>query len=262
MKAGATNKGCASIWQYVLRDANDEIKFVSPPHPNVRTQGGSDWQAGQMAGAVTNNVAQRAATSTTASSLTDTGAAFPTTNNISNLTASTGGLVGQIVAVGPNSAGTGSTVYGVIVSNTATVLTVDRWVAAGSPFAAGTTPNGTGQYQVLPVYGPAWFLALSSTVQSGTATDSALAGELTTSGFGRANATTITHTLASAAYSLAKTFTASGTATINSEAVLNASGTQGVTNSTGGVMVFENAEPNAPTLVSGDTLAQTVTVNY
>ncbi len=268
MQPGATNRGVASIWEGTIRDRRGRLKGRTKPHPNLRTQGGADWQSGQMAGAVTNNVAQRTATGATASTLTDTGAAFPTTNNISNLTASTGGLVGQIVCVGATSAGAGSTVYGVIVSNTATVLTVDRWIAAGSPFAARRTParHAVAQYQVLPVYGPAWFMALSTTVQAGANTDSALSGECTSGGnpgFQRANATTITHTLASAAYSLAKTFTCGATTTtVNSEAVLNASGTQGLTNATGGVMVFEAAEPSAPTLVNGDTLAQTVTVNY
>jgi hypothetical protein len=257
-------RGVTGIWEAVVRDRDGKVKHRGAPHANVRTQGGSDWQAQFMQGAVTNNVAQRAATSVATTTLNDTGAAFPTVNNISNLTAASGGLIGQILAVGPNASGVGSTVYGVIISNTATAITVDRWVAAGSPFAAGTTPNGTAQYQVIPVPGPGWFLGISTTVNAGTATDSALGGELTGLGLARKNATTITHTLASATYTLAVTWTSSdGTSrTINSEGVFNGSGTAGVTNVLGGVLCFENAEPNPPTLVSGDQLTNTITVNY
>ena len=256
----APSKPFTSIWQGIVRDKDGLVKHVGAPHRNLRVNAGSDWQAQVMEGGPTNNVAQRAATSiSTTTTLNDTGAAFPTSANITGVT---GGLVGRFIAVGPNSSGTGSTVYGVIVTNAATLVTVDRWVAAGSPFAAGTTPNGTAQYQVLPGNAPSWFMALSTTVQSGAAGDTVLAGELTSGGFARAPFTTLTHTLATTSYSLANTFTASATQTINSEALFNASGAAGVTATTGGVMSFESAEPNAPTLVSGDTLAQTCLVNY
>lgn len=257
-KAGLTSKGWTSIWAGTVRDKRGRVKHVSAPHANLRVNAGNDWQAALMDGS-SNKGESGTATSVAGTVLTNTGAAFPTTAVISG---ATGGYVGHIICAGPNSAGTGSVVYGVIVTNTATTITVDRWVAAGSPFAAGTAPNGTCTYQILPGQAPAWFLALSSTVQSGAAGDTVLAGELTTNGFARANYTTLTHTLASSAYSLANTFTASGTATINSEALFNGSGAAGITATTGGVMAFENAEPNPPTLVSGDTLAQTVTVNY
>lgn len=261
MRAGASNSGVGSLWQATIRDKRGRIKFIGQPRPNVRTNAGGDWQAAAMCGqsGATSNPPARAMTSIAGTTLTDTGAAFPTAANITGVT---GGLVGRMVAVGPNSSGTGSTVYGVIITNTATAVTVDRWVAAGSPFAAGTTPNGTGNYQILPGNAPAWFMALSSTVQAGAVGDTVLAGELTTNGFARAAPTTITHTLASASWSVANTYTASGNATINSEALFNASGTAGQTATTGGVMPFESAEPSAPTLVSGDTVAQTVTVSY
>lgn len=262
MKAGASNKGLSSIFQITVRDKRGRLKLAGKPHQNTRTNAGLDWQASVMCGmsGTTSNPAAGALTSiSTTTTANDSGAAFPTAANI---TGGTGGLVGRIIAVGPNASGTGSTVYGVIVTNTATSATVDRWVAAGSPFAAGTTPNGTGKYQILPGNSPAWFMALSSTVQSGAAGDTVLAGELTTNGFSRAAPTTITHTLAAGTWSVANTFTASGTSTINSEALFTGSGAAGITATTGGVMPFESAEPNAPTLVSGDTLAQTVTCTF
>jgi hypothetical protein len=199
-----------------------------------------DWQSKAMGGGVSAGGAVAsmtgAATSTTATSLTNTGAAFPTAGQ---------GLAGMIVAVGPNSSGAGSTVFGVILSNSGTVLTVDQWYSAGT-LAAGTTPNGTGTYQVLPGQMPACFLALSSDAGAPSSADTTLTSELTTNGFARALGT-FAHTAAAATYTLQKT-------TVNKEAVFSSL----VLNS--GAMPFESAEPSPPTLVSGDTLTQTVTV--
>jgi hypothetical protein len=253
-------RGVTGIWTATIRDADGTLKFRMPPKSNLRTDSGDDWQAGIMAGAPARVGESGTATSTGASNLTNTGAAFPTTVDV---TGATGSYAGHIVACGPNAAGAGSTVYGVIVANTATVLTVDRWVDAGSPFAAGTTPNGTCKYQILPGHAPAWWLALSTTAITPAVTDTVLSGELTSGGFSRTNATTRTHTVAAATYSLSVTFTATATQTINAEAVFTAAGVGGVGSAaTSGIMVFENTEPNPPTLVSGDTLAQTVTVSY
>lgn len=259
MRAGASNKGTTSLWAGTIRDKHDKLKLVQFPHENLRVNTGNDWQSAVMNGS-SNKGEAGTATGSSATTLTNSGAAFPTS---AIMNGATGGYAGKIIAVGPNSSGVGSTVYGVILSNTATVITVDRWVAAGSPFVAGTTPNATGTYQILPGAAPAWFMALSSTVQSGAAGDTVLAGEIVGSGFSRTNYTTLTHTGASASYSIANTFTASGTQTINSEGIFTASGTAGVaTAANAGLLVFENAEPSPPTLVSGDTLAQTVTVTY
>lgn len=207
-----------------------------------------DWQAKAMGGGVSAGGAVAsmtgAATATTATSLTNSGASFPTSGQ---------GLAGMIVAVGPNSSGTGSTVFGVIVSNTSTVLTVDQWYNAGT-MTVGTTPNATGNYQILPGQMPACFLALTSDATAPSASDTTLAAELTTNGFARALGT-FAHTAGATTYTLQKVFTATGTATINKEAVFAAANPTG-----GGAMPFESAEPSPPTLVNGDTLTQTVTV--
>jgi hypothetical protein len=249
MEPGASNRGCASLWSAVMRDRHGRLKYRAVDRPNLRTNIGNDWQAAAMEGHA-NKGESGIATASSATTLTKSGASFPTTG-------SPAGYAGHVVYCGPNASGTGATVYGVIISNTATVLTVDRWVDAGSPFATGTTPNATCNFQIGPGMAPAWFLALSSTVQSGTATDTTLPGELTTNGFIRVNYATLTHTTASSSYSLANTFTATGSSTINSEAVFNASST-----TAGGIMPFENAMPSPPAMVSGDTVAETVTVNY
>jgi hypothetical protein len=207
-----------------------------------------DWQAKAMGGGVSAGGAvatmNGTATSTTATSLTNTGASFPTAGQ---------GLAGMIVACGPNASGTGATSFGVIVSNSGTVLTIDQWYDAGT-MAVGTTPNGTCKYQVLPGQMPACFLAVTADAVAPAASDTTLASEATTNGFARALGT-FAHTAAASTYTLQKVFTATGSLTVNKEAVFAAANPTG-----GGAMPFESAEPSPPVLISGDTLTQTVTV--
>jgi len=206
-----------------------------------------DWQSKALGGGPNmffGATASGNATSTTATSLTNSGASFPTSGQA---------LAGQIVAAGPNASGTGSIAFGVIVSNTGTALTIDQWYNPGTG-AAATTPNGTCSYQILPGQFPAPYLAITSDSGAASSADTTLASELTTNGFARALGT-YAHTAAASTYSLQHTWTAGATATINKEAVFGA-----VNATAGGVMPFESAEPNAPTLVSGDTLQNTVTI--
>ena len=192
--------------------------------------------------------AQGTATATSGTSLTNAGASFPTAGQ---------GLAGQIVVVGANAAGAGSVVYGVIVANSSTVLTVDQWYSGTSTTgAAGTTPNATGQYMILPGQNPASWMAVTANVFVPATSDTVLAGELTSSvGLARAVGT-YAHTAAASTYTLIHLWTASGAgATVNNEAQFGAA-----TTTAGGVMPFESAEPSPPTLVSGDTLQNTVTI--
>lgn len=186
------------------------------------------------------------ATSVTATSLTNTGATFPTSGQ---------GLAGCIVVACPNNAGAGSKVYMVITSNTGTVLTGDQWTDPTSTTgAAGTTPNGTCSYVILPGQNPASWMAVTTDATAPAATDTTLTSELTTNGFSR-SVGTWAHTAAANTYTLTHTWTATGTDTINKEAIFGAA-----TTTAGGVMPFESAEPSPPTLVSGDTLQNTVTI--
>lgn len=187
------------------------------------------------------------ATATSATSLTNSGATFPTAGN---------GLAGQIVVAGPNASGTGSKVYGVIVSNTGTVLTVDQWYDPTSTTgAAGTAPNATASYVIVPGQNPASWMAITANSFSPSTADTTLAGELTSNGLARAVGT-FSHTHAASTYTLVHTWTCSGgTNTINNEAQFGAANTTG-----GGVMPFESAEPSPPTLINGDTLQNTVTI--
>lgn len=210
-----------------------------------------DWlaKAMGMGPAFAFATAQGTATASSGTTLTNSGAAFPTAGQ---------GLAGQIVAVGANSSGVGATVYGVIVSNTATVLTVDQWYSGTSTTgAAGSTPNATGQYIVLPGQNPAAWMAVTADAVGPSTADTTLASELTSSvGLGRAVGT-YAHTAAASTYTLIHLWTASGAgATVNKEAQFGAATITG-----GGVMPFESAEPTPPALIAGDTLQNTITIS-
>ncbi len=214
--------------------------------PNLVTNAGNDWLSYAMGMGPSSAFAsaQGAATATGATSLTNSGATFPTSGN---------GLAGQIVVAGPNSSGTGSKVYGIIKSNTSTVLTVDQWYDPTSTSgAAGTTPNATASYVILPGNASASWMAITSDSAAPAAGDTTLASELATNGFSRAVGTWA-HTNGTTTYTLTHTWTCSGgSTTINKEAQFQgASGT---------FMPFESAEPSPPTLVSGDTLQNTITI--
>ena len=212
---------------------------------NLTTTIANDWLSRLMGmgPAFAFTTATGAATSTSATSLTNTGAAFPTSGQ---------GLQGQIVVA---YTATPSIVYGIIQSNTATVLTVDQWYnPASTTGAAGTTPSATGQYTILPGGNPASWMALTPTAITPAVGDTALSGELTASGFARAVGT-YTHTTGATTYTLVHLWTAGATYTINGEAQFNAA-----TVNAGDYMPFESVEPNPPTLVSGDTLQNTITV--
>ncbi len=236
-----------------VRDINGKLKhcYSAPGHRhNLTTDTATgytnrrDWQAKAMGGGLAPVATMTGfATSVTATSLTNTGASFPTAGQA---------LAGCIVVAGPNNAGTGATSFGVITGNTGTVLTVDKWLSGGT-WGAGTTPNGTCAYVVLPGQMPAMWLAVTSDGTAPAATDTTLTSEATTNGFARALAVWA-HTAAATTYTLTVTFTATGTLTVNKEAVFGAS------TSPGGVMPFESAEPSPPTLVSGDTLTQVITI--
>lgn len=237
-----------------IRDANGKLKWANEMYRhNLTTDTATgytnrrDWQSKAMGGGLPPVATMTGnATSVTATSLTNTGASFPTAGQ---------GLAGMIVVAGPRAtSSSGDAIsFGVIVSNTGTALTIDRWYSGGT-WGLGTTPNGTCSYTVLPGQMPAMFLAVTSDAVAPSASDTTLASEATTNGFARALATWA-HTAAATTYTLQVVFTASGTLTVNKEAVFGAANT-----TAGGVMPFESAEPSPPTLVSGDTLTQTVTI--
>lgn len=205
----------------------------------IKVNSGNDAQADQMGGGVVGVTGT--ATSTTATSLTNTGASFGT-------------LTGHIVVAG--------SVYGVIVSNTGTVLTVDRWYNPATPGgAAGSTPSGTAVYMVLPGNAPAMFMALTANATAPSGSDTSLTAEITTAGGGLIRKlATYAHTPGAASYSLAATFTGNG-----SDAYPVTVAKMGIFNSivaATGLMQFETLlSPSTATLsASGDQVTVTDSV--
>lgn len=211
----------------------------------MRVNSGVDIQARQMA---STEGLTGTASATSATTLTGTGFSASTGPNT--------GHVGKIVACGPNSSGTGSVVFGVIISNSTTVLTVDQWYNPAT-LAAGTTPNATCTFQVLPGGISAFYMALTENETAPGASDTSLSGELSGSGWTRALCT-YAHTTSATTYTLTKTFTSADASarTIKKMAILNAFSNAG----TPAQMLFESLITSPPTLVSGDTITVTETV--
>lgn len=199
----------------------------------LKTSAGNDLQACVMGGDFVGDTGT-SSTAPTATTFTADGKSY-TTN----------ALIGHVV----QRAGT----YGVILSNTATVLTIDKWHDPTNEAGAAAATPAAGQYVILPGGQPAYWMAVTENATAPAIGDTALAGELTAFGFARIPAT-YSHTAGAASYALAKTFVSSDatTRTLQKIGVFNASNN--------GRMLFETAIPSPPVLVSGDSVAITDTV--
>lgn len=153
--------------EVVVRDKDGHVKQIRRSHNLRVTMGRDNYQRLGLAGNISANATfatvKGAATAVSATSLTNSGAAFPTSGG-----PGAGGLAGQIVvATGTN------TCYGVILSNTATVLTIDQWYDPTSTSgAASASPAATTPYIILSGAGSANWIGLS------TATAAAAAGDV------------------------------------------------------------------------------------
>jgi hypothetical protein len=178
----------------------------------------------------------------TSTTLTDSGASW-TTN----------AYVGHVVTIG--------SVYGVIVSNTATVLTIDQWYAPGSPGGAPATTPSTGVFTISPGNAPSMYMGLSTATATPLAGDTALASEYATTAGGLIRKiTTYAHTAGASSYSLAATFTVNGSDTplpyaIGSIGIFNT-----LTHGTGRMMFETLLSPAATVSASGDAVTITDTV--
>ena len=109
-------------------------------------------------------------------------------------------------------------VYGIISANTPSVLSVDRWYNPATPGGvAATTPGATDTYVILGGSTPVWFMGISTTNTASVATDTTMAGEITTAGGGCLRTlATFAHTVGTTTFTLANTFTtnASDTASL------------------------------------------------
>ncbi|HSE44204.1 MAG TPA: hypothetical protein VLA89_02630 [Gemmatimonadales bacterium] len=202
---------------------------------NLRTNAGADWQADTMGGklGISKVASASSATSITTSGLT------------------TDAHKGWRVYA---ENGTSFPVFGNVLSNTTTVVSVDAWYNPDG--SAGSTPSSTADFILIPQSG-AYFIALTTDTGAPAAGDTALTSEITTNGLQRA-AGTYAHTGGTTSYTVSKTFNASGTHTGVHKAGLFTGGPGGAL---GGVMVFETNLNADATLASGDSLAVTWTVN-
>lgn len=229
----------------------------------MRVNSGADIQSRAMGG---DRVGDNGTTTSgpTATTVTDTGKSW-TVN----------GWTGHIVVMGNN-------VFGVVNSNTATVLTIDMWHTANTPLlavpsgtfageAAASTP-ASGTYIILPGNAPAWYMGLSSDSFAPAAghtymqTSGAAISELwaASGGLNRSRAAWA-HTPGAASYTLTYTYqmvAADGSSiTINKMGVFCSQVTATPTTGTSGPMLFHTALPSPPTLVPGDQVTVTDTVS-
>lgn len=98
------------------------------------------------------------------------------------------------------------------------------------------------------------YIALSNSGATPAATDTTLASEITSNGLARATGT-VTHSSNATTYTLANTFTATGTQAAQNAGMFNN------TYANGGTLCFENTFTQA-SLVSGDTLTVTWTITF
>jgi hypothetical protein len=189
------------------------------------------------------------ATTVTATAVTAT--ATPWT--ASNLATPQLGLVGFRIYASVTGITT-APVYGNVVSNTTSVATIDQWWTAVD--GVGTTPANTNAF-ILGAGGISSIRFMGLTTDSGaaSASDTALATEITTNG-GNRQLATYAHTMGAATCTLQKAFTITGTLTaIHKMGLFPHNSQTGV-----GPVFFETVLNADATVVNGDTLTVTDTV--
>ncbi len=212
-----------------------------PPSYNVTTtanNGGRDMAASLLAGQPGFGVSGTIATGVSGTTLTATATPFVAS-----------AYIGQIVVAEET---TNAPVWGMIISNTTSVLTIDGWHYGDG--TAGTTPGATANYNILPGAAPYRYMALTENAGAASAATTTLTGEITTGGCGRA-LTTYAHTLGTGTTTLIKSFSVSATFPAIHKIALFQSAT--ASGALAGFEVVLNADAS---VVSGDTLQVTWTL--
>lgn len=205
----------------------------------MKVNSGQDKQANALANGGSAGYTGTA-TASSATTLTATGTPW-----------STNQWVGRIVCT------TGNT-YGVIISNTTSVLTVDKWYAPATPTgAAATTPSSTAVFVILPGNAPVFYMALTANNSAPSSSDTALTSEVTTAGLTR-QAAAYAHTAAASTYTLTGSYTAQAGDVPVTVAKM---GTFDSATSSTGIMLHETLLSATATLsAAGDALTVTQTV--
>jgi hypothetical protein len=152
----------------------------------------------------------------------------------------------------PVTALTTAPVYGNIGSNSTTVLTVDGWWVESADTMTGTTPASTNGY-VVHASGSPRFMGLTADSGAAAAGDTVLASEQTANGLGRAKATYATG--GNGIYTLANTYSVTGSVTVHKGGLFTAANTTAA-----GIMVFEAVLNSDAVVVNLDSLTVTATV--
>lgn len=174
---------------------------------------------------------------------------------------------GQLLVGNTSATWAGTTLYGVVQSNTSgttPVHTVDRWYTLAGA-TSGSSPSTSGPYLILPVSAPFWFVALSDSVSAVSATDTgaAMGGtEFSTQGLARQIITSITRTAGSSityTVSMATTFTYTGS---TSQSIGRAALVNSLVASKNFAYFLDQINSGVAATVSsnGDTLAITYTI--
>ena len=208
---------------------------------NVMTtanNGGRDQVAAMLGGKLGFGVSGTIATASSATSLTATGTPFVADAYIGNI----------VVA----EESTNSPVHATISTNTTSVLTVDAW--RNGDDSTGNTPGATANYHIIAGNAAARYIALTENASAASASSTALTGEITTGGCGRALGT-YAHTLGASTLTLTKSFSVTGTFP-----AIHRAGLFQVSTASSSLLSFEtvlNADAN---VVNGDTLQVTWTI--
>jgi hypothetical protein len=204
---------------------------------------GQDKQARLLAGTGTVAGYGGTATATTATTLTATGTPW-----------SVNQWAGRYVVT------TATARYGVIISNTTSVLTIDKWYDPATPTgAAGSTPGSTSTFVIMGE-APVFYMALTANSSATVATDTALTGEITTASGGLIRqAAAYAHTTSATTYTLTGSYTANGSDSL--PVTIAKIGTFDTLTGATGILLHETLLSATATLsASGDQLTVTQTV--
>jgi hypothetical protein len=217
---------------------------------NLLTNIGRDWLC-QAIGGVTEPAGSPATATATGPPPTITATGTPFT--ASNLATPQLGLAGQRIYM-PVTGLTTQPVYGNIVSNTNAVITIDQWWKQDD--TAGTNPASTSGF-IIGAGGPASarFMGLTTNSGAAAAADTALTGEITTGGCGRALAA-YAHTMGNATFTLQKTFSVTSSFTAIHKMGLFAC----LTSAGADPLLFESVLNADATVANGDSLTVTDTM--
>jgi hypothetical protein len=216
---------------------------------NLMTNIGRDVFAAWIGGGIPAGGAGSPATTVTATAVTATGTPWTATN----LATPQLGLAGFRIYASVTGITT-APVYANVVTNTTSVATIDQWWTAVD--GTGTTPANTNAF-IIGAGGISSIRFMGLTTDSGaaSASDTALASEITTNG-GNRQLATYAHTQGQATMTLQKAYTITGTLT-----AIHKMGLYPHNSQTGvGPVVFETVLNADATVVNGDTLTVTDTI--